>query len=866
MSFIKNSLLFLILLTSVQIWAQDSLAYFNYTERQVFEIGGVDVVGAESRDKNAIRSLTGLTVGKKIEIPGQDIPYAVKALLKLKLFEDVKIVQQKIAGEIIFLEILLVERSTLSRYSYKGVKKSHHDDLNDIVTSIVTKGSIVTDDQKSLCSKKIKDHYAQKGYPHAEVSVQELKDKDKEQAIRLVFNIDVKERVKVDGIYFFGNYNISDRKLRKAMGNTKRTGTLFKKSKFVDEDYEQDKLDVIVKYNKEGYRDAKILRDTIYYNALGNVMAKVYLDEGNRYYFRDIKWKGNAKYSSDQLSRILGISKGDVYSPDLLENRLRFSQDGRDISSLYLDDGYLFFDVQPTEVAVENDSIDLEMRIFEGAQATIANVTIKGNDRTHEHVVRREIRTRPGEKFSRSDIIRSQREIMNLGYFNPEAMEMNTPVNPQRGTVDIEYILEERPSDQLELSAGYGGTSGLLGTLGVTFNNFSVANMRDLSSWSPLPQGDGQKVSVRLQSNSRFFRSANLSFTEPWLGGKKRQSLTIGALHSSFDYSEFAGGSLSINRVFAGIGSQLKWPDDFFSFSVTANLEFINLNNYRQGLFFVDGVNINSGNFKNFNIKGIISRSSVADPTFPRRGSRISVTGQITPPYSYFRDSGFEKLTESEIDELRQECLFELGPRQQLTEEILAAKVEQEELSRKHTYLEYIKIRVDGDWYFNTFNKFVIAANAKIGILSSWNDDIGYSPFERFELGGDGLSNQTAGITGKDIIALRGYETTDLPENRVGGAVIFNKYTLELRYPLSLNPSSSIYLHSFLQAGNSWGDFNQFNPFELKRSAGFGLRAFLPMFGLLGFDYGFGLDKNLPIGTSIGQYGKFSVVLGFEPD
>lgn len=850
---------------------QDSLSIYDYTQKGKYEIGGVDVIGAETRDKNAIRSITGLGVGRTIEIPGTDIPLAIKSLLRLQLFEDVQIIQKKTAGDVVFLEIRLTERNTLSRYSYRGVKKSLHDDLNDIVTGILSKGSIVTNDQKELCKIKIKDYFAGKGNLDAEVKIDEVVDTDKPNAVRLVFDIDKKERVKVEGIYFLGIDEVSGRKLRKSMKNTKQKGTLFKKTKYVEADYEMDKESIINYYNKNGFRDAKIVKDSLWRNALGDLMVMITIDEGERYYFRDIGWKGNSKYTSDQLTRVLGIVEGDVFNPELLENRLRFSQDGRDISSLYLDDGYLFFEVNPVETAVINDSIDLEMRIYEGPQATIANVTIEGNDRTNEHVIRRELRTRPGEKFSRSQIIRSQREIINLGYFNPENLGIETPVNPQRGTVDINYKVEERPSDQLELSAGYGGASGLLGTLGVTFNNFSVANIKKRETWSPLPQGDGQKLSVRLQSNSRFFRSGNLSFTEPWLGGKKRQSFTVGGLFSAFDYSDFAAGSLNIYRVYAGLGSQLKWPDDFFSRNTTATFEFLNMDNYAQGRFFVDlpggnAINITDGNFKNFSIKQVFTRSSVSEPIYPRRGSRISLTMQFTPPYSLFRSDDFWECDAGCVAGIRADLIRTGGPRFTVTSEALADAVNRKELATKHEWLEYHKWRVDAEWYYNVVNKLVIAASAKIGILGSYNNDIGYSPFERFELGGDGLSNQSVGITGKDILALRGYETTDIEQNNTGGATVFNKYTVELRYPLSLNPNSSIYFHTFFQGGNSWGDFREFNPFELKRSAGFGMRVFLPMFGLLGFDYGLGLDKNLPTGTALGNYGKFSIVLGFEPD
>ncbi len=847
-----------------EITKLDTLPLYDFTEKKTFEIGGIKVTGAENRDRNAIISLAGFKIGDQITIPGDQIPKAMRALLKLRLFDIVEIRQDRVEDDFIFLEIFLKERPALTRYSYKGVKNSHHDKLNDILDRILTKGGIVTDDVKDLSIRKIKEHYIEKGKLDVEVNIEELPDNElKENSVRLVFNINENERVKVQFINFLKNRKFTDGDLRKAMNNTKQKGTLFKRTKFVEEDYEEDKKSVIAHYNKHGYRDAKIVKDSIWREFDGDVRIDITVDEGQQYYFRNINWKGNTKFTSDQLDLILGISAGDVYNPELLERRLRFSFDGRDISSLYLDDGYLFFRVDPTEVAVVNDSIDVEMRMYEGAQATINEVVIKGNDRTHEHVVRRAVRTKPGHKFSRAEIIRSQREIINLGYFNPESLVMDTPVNPQNGTVDIIYEVEERPSDQLELSAGYGGNSGLIGTLGVTFNNFSVANIKDRSTWAPLPQGDGQKLSLRAQSNSRFYRSYNFSFTEPWLGGKRPTSFTIGAVKTDIDYSLYAQGKLSINRGFIGLGTQLQWPDDFFSSNTTLNVEGINLQDYTRGDFFVDGAAISRGYFKNFSINQVFTRSSIASPIFPQRGSRVSLSIKFTPPYSLWRDVT-PLNTEEEEEVIRREQAM-VGPGEPLTDARKATIISAENNARKFTWLEYHKWRFDAEWYFNIFNKFVVMANAKIGYLGAYDDGIGLSPFERFELGGDGLSNQNFGITGKDIISLRGYETNDLAQNinRNGGATIFDKYTMELRYPISTNPNSTIYVHGFLQGGNSWAKFDDFNPFELKRSAGFGMRVFLPMFGLLGFDYAWGLDKIVQGDASIA---KFSIVLGFEPD
>jgi len=501
-----------------------------------------------------------LREGESIEIPGDDIPNAIKALWKLRLFEDVQIYETKIEeGNFIYLEIFIKERPTLSRYAFRGVKKLYHDDLNETVEDVITKGSIVTEDMKDLASNKIKEFFVDKGFLETDVTILEEKDEVSENAIKLIFEIEKNERLKIARIDFFNNKYITDAKLRRKMKNIKRKNTILKKSRYVNKEYKEDKNTILNLYRTMGYRDAKFTKDTMYTNIAGELNIALTIEEGEMYTFGDISWRGNTVYDNEQLTTILGIQKGEVFNPELLEKRLRFSLDGRDVSSLYLDDGYLFFDIQPVETAVHQDrSIDMRMSIYEGPQATIEDVIIKGNDRTHEHVIRRSVRTKPGEKFSRSDIIRSQRELSNLGYFNPETMDIQPKVNAERGTVDIEYNLEEKPSDQLELSAGYGGFSGLIGTLGMTFNNFSMKNIDDRSTWSPLPQGDGQRLSLRAQSNGQLFRSLNASFTEPWLGGKKPNSFTVGAVYSGYDLSRRAQGKLDILRGFIGLGSQLK--------------------------------------------------------------------------------------------------------------------------------------------------------------------------------------------------------------------------------------------------------------------------------------------------------------------
>lgn len=839
----KIFLLFLSSLLTVGLTAQslDSLEVYDYANTQEYEIGGITVSGAHFSDDNAIIGVSGLKVGAKIKIPGTNIPKAMKNLWKLRLFTDVQILQEKTIGDVIFLEIFVKERPRLSRHSYKNAKKSYHDDFNDEVNKFLLKGGIVTEDVKANAADAIEKYMRGKGYLDASVKVNEYPDTSRVNAVRLEFEVDRGERVKISEIRFTGNKDIKDKKLRKQFKNTKKKNRIFTSSKYIVSDFKEDKSALIAFYNKLGYRDARVVKDSIWRDKDGDIVLDINLNEGNQYYFRNITWKGNSIHDTITLNKILGIKKGDVYNNELLGTRLNYSEDGRDVSTLYMDDGYLSFRVDPTEVAVSGDSIDLELRIFEGPQFTIDKVIIKGNDRTHEHVVRRELRTLPGQKFSRTDIIRSQRQLMNLGYFNPESLGINTPVNPERGTVDIEYTVEERPSDQLELSAGWGGT-GVIGTLGVSFNNFSMRNIFNKGAWKPVPMGDGQRLSIRAQTNGTFYQSYNLSFTEPWLGGKKPNSLTVSAFYNrlAYGYEEYNNlQSFDLFNFSAGIGTRLNWPDDNFIYNISANLQFINLTDYTYSSFLTDnGELVSNGNFNNFYLKQSLTRTTVNEPIFPREGSTVSLSLQTTLPYSLFNNKDYSTLSAEE----------------------------------KFKWLEYYKMRFDADWYVTLVDKLVLKASIKMGMLGAYNDELGTSPFERFKLGGDGINNRQFTFTGEDIISLRGYEVSDLENNDINGSSIatplYDKFTVELRYPISLNPSSTIFVLAFAQGGNSWRNAKDFNPFDLKRSAGVGLRVYLPMFGMLGFDYGFGFDKERQYDATgkAESIGKFSIILGFEPE
>ncbi len=775
-----------------------------------------------------------------IRIPGPEIPKALKALWNLRLFTDVQIIQEKTIGDVVFLEINVQERPRLSNYTYTGVRKSRHTDLNDAIKDYLSKGGIVTENLKAGAAGILQKYFVKKGYLDARVKVTEEPDTTRTNAVLLVFDINQGPRIKISNIEVVNNSAVKDKKLLAKLKKTKSKSKIFASSKFIRDDYEKDKQELIKYYNTIGYRDARILSDSFWRDEKGQLQMALRVEEGNRYYFRKLIWKGNSIYDTTVLNQVLGIKPGDVYNQELLEDRLKFSKEGRDVSTLYMDNGYLFFNVDPVEVAIEGDSIDMELRIFEGPQATIDKVVIEGNDRTHEHVIRRELRTLPGEKFSRSDIIRSQRQIINLGYFNQENLGINTPVNPERGTVDIEYAVEEKPSDQLELSAGWGGNRRVIGTLGVSFNNFSVRNILNRSAWRPLPMGDGQRVSIRAQSNGEFFQSYNVSFTEPWLGGRKPNSFSVAGFYNRFAFGSRAFGNFQSFNIIQGsvsLGTRLRWPDDNFVSSTALNLQTLRLNQWTQGLFRADnGEIVSSGEYFNYSIRQTLSRTTVSDPIFPRSGSVVTLTVQATPPYSLINPG-------RDYTDLGTQERFRL--------------------------LEYHKWRFDADFYNAIVGKLTLKASARIGLLGYYNRNIGTSPFERFQVGGDGINNQQFGFAGVDIISMRGYEINQLeanidPSGGTSATPLFDKFTVELRYPLSLNPSSTIYVHAFAQGGNSWRRLRDFNPFDLKRSAGFGMRVFLPMFGVLGFDYGIGFDK--PGDRTLRNLGDFNIVLGFEPE
>lgn len=872
---------------------------FDARSPKPYTITDIKVTGSTSFDPDLIKSISGLAVGDKINIPGgESFSKAINNLWAQKLISNAEIFITGLSGNNIKIELHITDRPTLTNFKFKGVTKSEQDDLLPKLGLQKGKAQRVTEGLRTKAVSVIKEYFVDKGFRNVDVNVVQTKDSKNENAVDLLFDVDKKAKVRVNEIYFAGNENITNLRLKKQMKGTKEKTRLtlfpadknnvydssnvnrldfkdylktagplvpsetkifldpyvrfklFSSSKFNGKKYTEDKGKIIDYYNSLGFRDATILDDTTYQGTEGlNVAIK--LKEGEKYYFGNITWKGNTKYPDSVLNVLLAIKKGDIFNSEKLFKKLGVipSQEGGDIGSLYQDNGHLWFQAEPVETSVYNDTIDFEIRLREGPQATIGKVDIVGNDKTKEYVIRRELRTIPGEKFSREKIIRTIRELGQLGYFDQEKIDPQLHPDPDRGTVDITWNLVEKSSDQLELSAGFGGGIGLTGTLGVTFNNFSIYNIFNSKAWQPLPVGDGQKLSLRAQSNGRQYRSYNFSFNEPWLGGKKRNSFTIGYYDTKYanvfydPYTgvynkDFADSSfIRIMGVSASLGKQLHWPDDFFGLVYELSYQRYNLKNYN----IFPGMSNGASNNISFKLT-FLRNSSGPSPIFPTYGSNFSLSGQFTPPYSMFREEG-------------------------------------ESLDR-YKWVEFHKERFAAEWYVpigqprgeEKNRLFVLKAAAKFGFLGRYSDKSVLSPFERFQLGDAGLTN-TYGFLGYDIIAHRGYPVYDNSNPKINPDLnqarefftIFNKYTLELRYPISTAATSTIYALGFFEAANGWYSFKDYNPFQLRRSVGLGMRFFLPMFGLLGFDYGIGLDR-VNGQNGIKGAGKFTFMLGAEPE
>ncbi len=814
-------LLLVMLLSNVNLLAQK----IDYSRPKKYEIAAITTTGVKYLNPTVLVNLSGLKVGQTIEVPGNDISKAINKLWKHGLFGDVNITATKIEGDKIYLNIYMRERPRLSRCQFVGISKGQGEDL--LSEMKMTKGSQVTDELINRSKKTIEQYYIKKGFHDVKVTVRQVDDTVVANTIVLVYNIEKNERVKIAEIEFEGNDELSDRKLRRTMKGTKRKCwyNIFRSSKFIESKYKEDKQSIVAKYSERGYRDAEVTFDTVYRNEDNEFAIKVKVNEGKKYYFRNIEWIGNTKYPSDYLSAVLEIKKGDVFDQTRLDKRLSGAEDA--VSALYLDKGYLFYQSIPVEVAVENDSIDLQIRIYEGKQARVNNVVIYGNDKTNEHVIRREIWTKPGDLFSRSDIIRTNRELANLGYFDPEKLDVKPIPNQADGTVDIEYTVVERSSDQIELSGGWGG-GVVIGTLGLSFTNFSLRNIGNLESYSPLPTGDGQRLSIRAQTTGKHYRSFSFSFTEPWLGGRKPNSLTLSAYHtvrsSSNVYQSNISQYMKISGCAVGLGRRLEWPDNYFTLYNELSFQRYNIKNYAVLKEFTTGIS------NNLSLTTVLSRNSIDQPLYPRRGASMSLTLQLTPPYSLMRRRGF----------------WELGPEQKKALGNDESAIKQAEMSRKYKMIEYHKWKFKADWYNTIVSNLVLRTNFEFGYLGYYNSRWGYSPFESFQLGGDGMQGGNY-YYGYDVIPMRGYDNgmngngslTDYPQ-----ADIYQKLSVELRYPITMSQSATIYGLAFFDAGNSWYEIKNYNPYSVYRSAGVGVRFWLPMLGWLGLDWGYGFDPN----------------------
>ncbi len=808
--------------------------FVNYDNPRTYEIANIVITGTNYYDKSVLVVLSGLQVGQKIRIPSEDITKAITSLYKQKLFDDVSMRIMDIQDDKITLEIYLREKPRLSSFTIKGLSKGKANTLREELT--LKSGQIITENLISSTRNEIRKYYAEKGYLDADAEITQIPDDSKKNTSKLRIDVKRGDKIKIHDIEFEGNAELSDAQLRKLLKDTKPKYRILSKSRFEEDKYQDDKQRVIEKYLSLGYRDIEIVKDSIYRYDQKSLQIVITVEEGKKYYFRDIKFVGNTKYSTEDLMAILKIKRGDVYDQSLLDTRLHMNQAGLDISTLYMDDGYLFFTINPVEVLVENDSIDLEIRMHEGDQARINKVTVVGNTKTSDHVILRELRTKPGQLFSRSDVTRSLRELSQLGYFNPEALGVNPIPNPASGTVDIEYKVEEKPNDQIELSAGWGASS-IVGTLGLTLNNFSTRRMFDKKAWSPVPSGDGQRVSLRAQTNGMAYQSYSASFTEPWLGGKKPNSLSVSIFHSiqsnGYNQADVRRTALVTSGLTIGIGKRLKWPDDYFVVQYQLNLQRYNNQNSPTGGSYLPF--LPNGGSNSVSLKIILSRNSAGpNPIYPHEGSNISLSGQFSPPYSLINGKDYSQIPEFE----------------------------------RYRWLEFYKWKFDATWYTRLAgNKrpLVLMTRTNFGFVGRYNPALGYTPFERFWLGGSGLMGFN--LDGRELIALRGYADNSLTPIvatngtlQTQGGIIYDRFTMELRYPISTNPSATVFPLIFFEGGKAWSNYQNFNPFDIYRSVGAGVRIFLPMFGMIGLDYGYGFDA-VPFRAGV-NHGNFHFLLG----
>ena len=794
---------------------------FDYLTPKTYEIGGISFEGAENFDTRVVQLVAGLQVGDQVRIPGDKICSAIENLWKQGMFDDVQIRVSRIQGNLAFLTIALKERPRMLKFAFTGVKKGEDKKLREEIQ--IKTGDVVTENMLRTSSNKIKSYFIDKGFTRTEVTP--TTETDTSGRLIVTFNVKRGKKVKIDSLIFEGNKDLSDITLQGKMQKTRDVHfrkslrfwkkVFWKKSRYMENDFREDLDNVIAYYNEQGYRDARIVMDTVWEvpeselkdkgQARLKVKAQIY--EGNKFYFRNITFSGNTVYSDDVLRRSLRISKGDPYNKSLLEENLKYNPSGTDVSSLYMDNGYLFFRAVPVEVAVENDSIDIEVRIIEGQQARIRNVSIEGNTITNDKVIMRELHTRPGDLFSREALIRSHRELLNLKFFEEQSVNPEPRPNPKDGTVDIIYHVKEGSTSQLNLQGGYG--SGMfIGQIGIQLNNFSVRNIFNKDAWVPLPAGDGQKLSLNATTNGSSYYSISAGFTEPWLGGHRAQSLTGQVYHNYLSNGLWVRKndenfySLQITGAGVSFSKRLKWPDDYFIVSHGLTYKHYILDNYSSlasGLFA-------DGSANDISYAFTISRNSFDSPFYTRSGSEVSVSAYLTPPFSLLTGKDYSTATPEE----------------------------------KYKWVEYYKINFRGAWFLNLVGDVVLSTRFRFGWMSYYNKDIGLAPFGRYFLGGDGLSSWV--LDGREVIPLRGYENNSLTPN--GGGSVFDRFTIELRQPIIESGSATIWVLGFLEGGNCWSDISEFQPFKMYNSAGLGVRLYLPMLGLIGVDWGYGFDGN----------------------
>ena len=780
-------------------------------EPKKYVLGGITVSGARYLDPNTLISLTGLRVGDAITVPGEEIGKSIRKLWAQGILGDVSVTIARTEGDKIFLDYNLKERPRLSKFTFAGIRKSQTEDLTKKITLI--RGKVVTDALINNTRTQVRKFFVNKGYLDAKVNIVQVADSALSNSVALRIDVDKGSKIRIHDIAFEGNKAFSDRKLKGKLKKTKerKPYKFLTAGKFQRNEYEEDKKKLLEFYNAEGYRDAAIVSDTLMRDDKG-LALRIKVDEGPKYYFRHITWSGNYLYDDKTLANVLGIKSGSAYSKEILDKRLNYNPTGQDISSLYLNDGYLFFTIDPVETKVEGDSIDIEMRLNEGVQAHIKDINISGNTKTSDHVLRRTLRTLPGDKFNRELLIRSQREIATLGYFDPEKIGINPVPNQADGTVDINYTVVEKPSDQVTLSGGWGGYAGFIGTVGLVFNNFSLRKAGNFRNWTPVPAGDGQRLSLNVQANGVQYQAYSLSFTEPWLGGRRPNSLSFSLNHSVQRTGAALDASsdqfIKVNSATVGLGRQLRVPDDYFTLSNSLSVSQYQTQNYNLLPGFA------SGYATNITLNTTLSRNSIDNPTYTRRGSSLSLSVNLTPPYSL------------------------LNPDHPNSSQLI----------------EFHKWMFDASWFTPIVGKLVLNTRAHFGYLGSYNSNREIGPFERFKMGGAGLGYNGGGnfLVGTDYVGLRGYDDPNqayaIPTAQSGqsGGIAFNKYVLEMRYPVSLNPAATVYVLAFAEAGNAYDSYQNYNPYKLYRSAGVGARIFMSAFGLLGFDYGHGFDSVIP--------------------